>query len=156
MNSDEYFDSLEFKNETKGMSWAKIMLVAHHTHLDPKLIQLVNQLVERSQADVVVSSTWRSKYSVEELNSMLTNRGATFKIIAATPTNLSFKWGDGGFVSRGLEIQTYLNSLNKKPDSFVIIDDIDEMEHLSKYLVLTDDSYGITQEDVESALIMLK
>ncbi len=154
MNSDKYFAGPIFKNETKDMDWDEIMLIAHHTHLDRDAIQLVNQLVVRSGASVVVSSTWRQHYSIDELNKMLADRGATFNIIAATPVHRSYLgWGLQHTI-RGHEIQDYLDGV-LEPVQFVILDDIDNMDHLSNHLVLTDESIGLTSEDVEKALQIL-
>lgn len=165
MNSDKYFSSPSFKEETKGMSWEEIMLIAHHTHLDRAAILLVNQLVDRASAclaenglntsvSVIVSSTWRQHYSIDELNEMLVNRGATFTITGATPVHRSYLgWGMANAI-RGHEIQDYLDEIHV-PVQFVILDDIDNMEHLSDHLVLTDEGEGITQADIEKALQIL-
>jgi HAD domain in Swiss Army Knife RNA repair proteins len=155
MNSERYFDSITFQTETKGMDWDEIMLIAHHTHLDRDAIQLINQLVDRSEASVIVSSTWRQHYTIDELNKMLKNRGATFNIIAPTPVHRSgyVSWGMSNVI-RGKEIQEYLDEI-EKPVQFVILDDIDNMTHLSDHLVLTNEDVGITQEDIEKALKIL-
>lgn len=151
LNSDIYFNSKVFKESTKEMSSEEIMLLSHHTHIDPSAIQILNQLVEKSGAQVVVSSTWRIMYSVEELNAILKSRGATFEIIAATP-----RYPDCRVATlRGDEIQGYLDSLNEAPESFVILDDINNMAHLTKFLVLTNDYYGLTIKDMEMALKIL-
>lgn len=155
MNSERYFNNSVFLTETKGMDWDEIMLIAHHTHLDRDAIQLINQLVDRSGASVVVSSTWRQHYSIDELNQMLKDRGATFTIIAATPVHRShyIGWGMSNVI-RGKEIQEYLDE-TVQPVQFVILDDINNMAHLSDHLVLTDEDVGITQEDIEKALKIL-
>jgi hypothetical protein len=157
LNSDIYFNSSVFKTETRGMSQEEIMLVAHRTHIDPIALQLLNKLVETSGATVVVSSSWRIGYTVEELNVMLKGCGATFEIVAATPRYpdyIEIGWGRVP-TPRGDEIQGYLNSLNEKPESFVILDDIDNMAHLKEFLVLTDGEFGLTSRDVEKALKIL-
>src|SRR5689334_7658984 len=102
LNSNDYFDSTFFKQETNGLSWEEIMLIAHYTHIDPVAVKILNQLVEISGAQVIVSSTWRLKYTVEELNSMLKDRGATFQIVGATPKITEYITGWGSFtVPRG-------------------------------------------------------
>jgi len=155
LNSDIYFNSPAFKEESKGMSWEEIMLIAHHTHLDPVAIHIFNQLVNRSKAEVVLSSTWRLKYSIEALNNMLKDRGATFQINAVTPKHPEYIGWSSFPIPRGIEIQAYLNSLDQKPESFVILDDVDNMVHLINYLILVDDYYGLTTENVEMALNIL-
>lgn len=168
LNSNRYFDSASFKRETMGMDWNEIMLIAHHTHLDHKGIQLVNQLIDRRNAfleesgsdervQVVVSSTWRLHYTIDELNAMLIDRGSTFAIVDKTPShNHHYGWGswmlNGGI--RGNEIQEYLDGV-PEPVQFVILDDIDNMLHLSNHLVLTDEAVGVTDKDIEKALQIL-
>lgn len=140
------------------MLWEEIMLIAHHTHIDPAAVQILNQLVEKSQSLVVVSSSWRIMYSVDELNSMLKDRGAIFNIIAATPKYPEYTsgWGGHSIAPRGVEIQAYLDSLDEQPESFVILDDVNNMLYLTKYLVLTDDYHGLTEKDVVEALRILE
>jgi histidinol phosphatase-like enzyme len=152
LNSSDYVNSLPYLMETKDMSDAEIMLIAHHTHLDPLAIKVLNDLVKRSGAEVVLSSTWRAKYSVDEMNKMLKDRGAEFTISAATPIlfgKLSSR------IPRGKEIAHYLKMLETQPDSFVIIDDHDDMIHLKPKLVKTSMKHGLTEADVEAALKIL-
>lgn len=151
-NSSEYDRSERYLLETAGMSDAQIMLIAHHTHLDPEAIKVFNELVEKSGAEVVLSSTWRARYSVDEMNEMLKERGATFKISAATPVLFGKL---SGRIPRGKEIAHYLKMLEKQPESFVILDDHNDMLHLKPNLVQTNVKYGITKQDVEEALKIL-
>lgn len=159
LNSDIYFNSEVFKKDTKGMSSAEIMLLSHHTHVDPAALQILNQLVEKSGAKVVVSSTWRIMYSINDLNFILKSRGATFEIIAATPKYSDYvdtKIYGRIPTPRGNEIQGYLNSLDEEPESFVILDDVNNMAHLTKFLILTNNYYGLTVKNLEEALTILK
>jgi hypothetical protein len=151
-NSADYGRSEEYLMETAGMSDAEVMLIAHHTHLDHKAIQIFNDLVKRSGAEVVLSSTWRAKYSPEEMTKMLKDRGAEFEIKEATPVlfgKLSAR------IPRGKEIAHFLKMLEKQPEAFVIIDDHDDMLHLKPNLVQTSMKTGLTKEDVEKALKIL-
>jgi hypothetical protein len=154
VNSDVYTESELYKQATAGMSDAKIMLVAHHLHLDPDALALLNDLVARSGAEVVLSSTWRTKYSPEEVTEMLKGRGGNFTVTASTP-RLERRTRDAQFYTRGQEIAAYLNNLKEKPETFVILDDRDDMEKLKNNLVLTDPKYGITISDVDKALKIL-
>lgn len=151
-NSAEYGRSERYLIETAGMSDAEVMLIAHHTHLDPESIKIFNDLIKRSGATVVLSSTWRTKYSPEEMTKMLKDRGAEFEIKESTPVlfgKLSQR------IPRGKEIAAYIKSLSEKPESFVILDDHDDMIHLKPFLIQTSMKTGITQEDVEKALKIL-
>ncbi len=131
------------------------MLVAHYLHLDPDALKLVNDLVDRSGAEVVLSSTWRTKYSPAEVTKMMQDRGATFTIKNSTPRQPSFS---SHFVSRGQEIRAYLDYIKAQgidPD-YVILDDRYDMDNLNNHLVQTTMKYGLTKEHIEKALDILK
>jgi len=152
LNSEEYFLSEAYKKETSAMSDAMIALVEYNTHLDHKAIQLLNNLIDKSGANVVLSSTWRIINTPEQMTKMLQDRGATFKVIDRTPV-LYGKVNDR--IPRGKEIKAYLKSLKVQPDSFVILDDNNDMLELKNRLVLTRYATGLTIEDVEKALNIL-
>lgn len=152
-NSCEYNKSERYLLETAGMSDAEIMLIAHYTHLDPLSIQIFNGLIKRSGAIVVLSSTWRGRYSPEEMTKMFHDRGGEFEVKDATPI-LHGKINSSR-IPRGKEIAAYLSALDEQPESFVIFDDHDDMLHLKQNLVQTNIKTGITQEDVERALKIL-
>lgn len=152
LNSRTYGDSEFYLISTAGMSDAEIMLIAHHTHLDPLAIKTLNDLVKRSGAEVVLSSTWRGKYTPEEMTAMLKDRGGDFDIKASTP-KLFGKISPR--IPRGKEIAAYLSKLEVQPESFVILDDHDDMLHLKPFLVQTTMEHGLTVEDVEKALKIL-
>jgi len=152
LNSDDYGRSEFYLISTAGLSDAEIMLTHHHHHLDPSAIQVLNDLVKRSGAEVVLSSTWRGRYTPEEMTKMLQDRGATFEIKFATP-KLFGKISSR--IPRGKEIAHYLKMLEKQPEAFVILDDHDDMIHLKPFLVQTDMMHGLTTDDVEKALKIL-
>jgi tRNA(Met) C34 N-acetyltransferase TmcA len=152
LNSADYSESSFYLTATAGLSDAEIMLTNHHHHLDPNAINTLNDLVKRSGATVVLSSTWRGRYSPEEMTTMLKDRGATFEIKTATP-KLFGKISSR--IPRGKEIAHYLKMLEKQPEAFVILDDHDDMIHLKPFLVQTTMKHGLTQDDVEKALKIL-
>lgn len=154
LNSSEYYKSLDYLKETNGMSDAELMLVAHHTHLDPKALFLMNELVDRSGAEVVLSSTWRGMYSPEEMTEMMQKRGATFRIVASTP--ILFGKVNSSRIPRAKEIKAYLKALQSQPESFVILDDHDDMFDLKTKLIQTNDKIGLTQEDIENSIKILE
>jgi histidinol phosphatase-like enzyme len=153
LNSEDYGRSEFYLISTAGLSDAQIMLQFHHHHLDPKAIVILNDLVKRSGAEVVLSSTWRGRYSPEEMTTMLKDRGGEIKITAATPV-LHGKINSSR-IPRGHEIAAYLRALPKQPESFVILDDHDDMAQLKPFLVLTNMEHGLTTDDVEKALKIL-
>jgi hypothetical protein len=152
INSDEYMESDSFKEETKDYPESQVWLIEMHFHLDPKAIALINQLIKRTGAKVVASTTWRLHYSLEEMNKFLARRGAQFSIIDVTPRL------DAGLsipIYRGDEINAFLYHTPLSVDRFVILDDRDDMTDIKDRLVRVNPRIGLTQEDVEKAVKIL-
>ena len=82
--------------------------------LDPACIQVLNEIVARGFADVVVSSTWRHGKTVAELQEILEAEGFTGFVLDKTPT------GAPG-ADRGEEIAAWLTE--HAVGGYVIIDD---------------------------------
>ena len=150
LNSDRYMASQKFNEEIRGYKdmWEVINKVPH-THLDPAAIKLLNTLVEQSGAEVVLSSTWRLRFTLDEMNEMLASRGAKFTIVNKTPPARRFR------SYRGEEVRDYLKSLEEQPESFVILDDIDQFPLLKDNFVRTTERDGLTETHVQKALDIL-
>ena len=114
--------------------------------LDPACIQVLNEIVARSGADVVVSSTWRHGKTVAELQEILEAEGFTGFVLDKTPT------GAPG-ADRGEEIAAWL--AEHAVVGCVIIDDHADMGELRTHLVQTQPSRGLQAADVPRALAML-
>lgn len=153
LNSTKYVTSDYYKQATAGMSDAEVMLIAHHLHLDPDALKLINDLVKRSGAKVILSSTWRGKYSCQEMTDMMKGRGGDFEISDATPA--LFGKVHSSRIPRGKEIGHFLKLLEEAPEAYVILDDHDDMLTHKDFLIKTDVKVGVTQDDVERALKIL-
>ncbi len=119
--------------------------------LDPKAVALLNDLLARSQASLVISSAWRILYSSSDLQLLLSHHGFTGLVSSVTPIRI--KNPSRGTV-RGDLIQAWLSE-HEKIDRFVILDDDDDMAHLKSHLVRIDPDLGLTKEDVETSLRLL-
>lgn len=99
-----------------------------------------SMMEELLNVDIVISSTWRVGRTVEDLQQLFIENGLCgSKIIGRT----------GDFKnSRGLEIQEYLD-LHPDIKKFVILDDDNDMLHLTKYLVKTDTRNGLLFKDAD-------
>jgi HAD domain in Swiss Army Knife RNA repair proteins len=114
--------------------------------LDPACIQVLNEIVARGGADVVVSSTWRYGKTVAELQEILDARGFIGRVLDKTPV------GAAGS-DRGDEIAAWL--AEHAVSGYVIIDDHVDMGALRTNLVLTQPAYGLQPTDVPRALATL-
>ncbi len=115
--------------------------------IDPVNVTNLNELIDRVNVDIVLSSTWRLSYSLSSFNRLLERMGfkgqvweRTIEIMAA--------------YNRGEEIQEWLDR-HPEVTQFVILDDDNDMAHLIDHLVQTDAKVGLTMEDVEKALLLL-
>lgn len=133
------------------------------SHLETLLIERINKIVEIVEAQdaekdiktkIVISSSWRVRFPLDELRHMLRNKGLRAEVIDVTPRIYPMRFSEN--VPRGKEIQAWLTDCTDTVVKFVILDDISNMKHLSPFLILTDDRTGITEADVEKAIKMLE
>lgn len=98
-----------------------------------KKVELLNELIKKTEAKVVITSTWRLSRSVEELQWVLDYKGFEGEIIDKTPY-LTFSNKDYDYsVPRGCEIKAWLetnkgilgNKITKV--KYVIFDDDSDM-----------------------------
>jgi hypothetical protein len=157
LNSDVYMATDAYRDEClaagcKDHRGYEVVVKAHYTHIDPAAVQLLNQLIEKTGAKVVLSSTWRLRYTLEEMNDMLKSRGATFEVTDKTPAKMSWRL-------RGNEVKEYLDDLKEcediVPEAFVILDDIDEFPKFRKQFIHTPEKTGLTEKHVERAIEIL-
>jgi hypothetical protein len=107
---------------------------------------VLNDIVARGGADVVVSSTWRYGKTVAELQAMLEAQGFAGRVVDVTPT------GAPGS-ARGDEIAAWL--AEHEVTGFVIIDDHGDLGELGTHLVLTRPAHGLTPADAPQVIATL-
>ncbi|MCU5279466.1 HAD domain-containing protein [Bacillus cereus] len=96
----------------------------------PKALINLKEILEKCNAKIVVTSTWRKLGSANTLKkSIFSHYGLQKYVIGRTPILIN--------EPRGAEIQAFIDNFNKPIDRFIIIDDDDDMLHLSDRLVLT-------------------
>ena len=114
--------------------------------LEPACIQVLNEIVARGEADVVVSSTWRYGRTVAELQALLAAEGFAGRVIDKTPSDPP--------ASRGEEIAAWL--AENPVDGYVIVDDHADMGDLRAHLVLTHPAHGLRPDDAAQAVAVLR
>lgn len=112
--------------------------------IDPAAVGLLNQLIDRSGARIVVSSTWRLA-GLHSVRATLAQRGSIGRVVDVTPEL-------GG--PRGKEIEWWLR--RNAASRIVILDDDSDMGDLLPWLVKTSHQEGITEDHVEAALAILQ
>ena len=130
-------------------------------HIDPIAIKRLNDITDSTGAYIVLSSSWRHDYNNTVI--LLKKNGLTGKIIGKTP-DLCL---NNKYIIRGNEILKWLidhktflelpqksNILDYK--SYVIIDDDNDILLMqSDNFVHTNYNYGLTNENVNKAIIIL-
>jgi hypothetical protein len=117
-------------------------------------VGLVGQIIARTGAKVVVSSSWRRAYDLHELQAFLRCHGLKDSdVIDITPTDLHLN-KELGYIPRGLEIRTWLDA-HPEVTAFVVLDDESDMDGVEEQFVQTNMDVGITQENVDQAVAIL-
>lgn len=109
---------------------------------DPKCVDIINDIVSKTDCKVIVSSSWRTD---SNLQSVFDKAGLKFQIYSTTPFR----------DHRGKEIQEWLDS-QTEPYVYAILDDDREMLSCqNKFLVRTNGNVGITNEDANRVINIL-
>jgi hypothetical protein len=111
----------------------------------PSCIAALNRITKTTGAQIVVSSAWRGS-GLKEMQNLLESWGVTGDVTGVTP----ILCGE----TRGKEIAKYLKKF-PKVESFVILDDDDDMDHLKPFLVQTPFSTGLTEKHADRAIKVL-
>lgn len=124
------------------------------SHLETHLIEKLNKIVKAVEGTkIVISSSWRIRFSLQELIEMLVRKGLEAEIIDVTP-RIHGRFSE--HIPRGKEIQAWLDATKENVEKFIILDDISNMVHLEPFLIQTDDFVGLTDEHVDRAIKMLE
>ena len=125
---------------------APILNSLRYGDLDRACVGVLNEIVARSGADVVVSSSWRYGKSVPELQQILEDYGFTGRVVDKTPT-------EGRGSDRGEQIAAWLTE--HPVAGCVILDDHRDMGALLDHLVQTDAAVGLRSSHTTQALHIL-
>ena len=123
------------------------------SEIDPAAVACLNEIVRRSGARIVITSSWRLRHSLKHISRCLRKRGYDGPpLLGSTPIVPG--------MTRGYEVakwfyQTLPLSLIREP--FVILDDgvVDHEKRLAKHLVQTSYEEGLTAAHVPLALALL-
>jgi len=128
--------------------------------VDPQMVARLEKLVQATGAKIVISSSWRSIFSLNQIKGLLRQMGAptaSHAVIDRTPV------GEG---NRGQEIQEWLeldperakvNPAHEGVQAYVILDDTNEMTPQQQpNMVQTNPQFGLTDADVAEAISILR
>jgi hypothetical protein len=121
--------------------------------IEPELAGRLNKILLFTNADLVISSTWRylminGHYSLHGFAHMLKTHGVTAAKVADHTGE--------DHVNRGRQIRNWLRANLPYPDRFVILDDDDEgMDFHGEKYIRIDSRQGLQDEHVERAIALL-
>lgn len=141
--------------------------------LCPKKLKLLGEIIEKTDAKIVISSSWRRNTLDDTLNFIsggsIHSKDNPFpycdRVIGVTDRMYAFSWNDKVnehtgkrptyLIQRGVEIQRYLE-LNRNIKQYVILDDATDMLYWHKDNFVQTDAYnGLSDYDVEKAIQIL-
>lgn len=117
--------------------------------IDPNAVALVNYITNKTDANIVVTSSMRLHKCCEKIMRLVGLRGTLIK--------LPHTYKEFDEMSRGNEIKKFINSMNNVT-AYCIIDDDESniLEEQKSCLIKVSDLCGITEEDAKKALEILK
>ena len=129
---------------------------------DAKAVANLAKIVEETDAEIVISSSWKDMGLVE-LQNMWRDRDLPGKIVDITPDYMSDELllkedsADMDYLyERGSEIQGWLLLHGDEVSRYVIIDDMDDiLPEQQSHFVQTDPEVGITNDDVKKVVHLL-
>lgn len=130
-------------------------LLRQNIFLCPTKVSLLSTFCKYNNIDIVISSSWREVYCLDELKSMLYKEGFVNidSIIDVTPVGKDLAMDKTAYIFRGYEIENWLNK-QAVQYNYVILDDTpDFLDFQKDRFVLTDFNEGL---DIKHLRKMLK
>ena len=141
----------------------------------PVASSLLNELIEKTDAKIVISSTWRAD-GIDDMKQMWSDRNMSGEVIGVTPHFYvrDVKQGFKPSIPRGLEIDSWLSTnhfQHRRPECvadfdrakkckiknyLIIDDDTDMLYNQRNNFVRCDAMVGFTFNDFQTALKILK
>lgn len=131
---------------------------------DKKAIDCLRRLLERSDAKVIISSTWRLQ-GLEYIRQLWEEHHLPGEVTDLTPScnSITFSCADGteGWQSlhaaKGLEIAEWLRLNAKESYHYVILDDEEEiLFNQREHFVKVEGSKGLSEADVRESIKILE
>lgn len=136
---------------------------------DKKAVRILNQILEETGAEIVVSSDWKGWANVEEMGDYYESQGIIKKPIALTPSQVSCDWYQEdpwtwvprwyNEMSRVIEIKQYLHD-HPEITNWVAIDDLDMGKDgdrkdwgLDNFVLTPRSNEGIKQSSIKEKIL---
>lgn len=116
-----------------------------HEAIDTAMVERINSVVNATGCQIVISSTWRVLWDLNELRHILEAHGLRDVVVGATP--------DMG--RRDVEILAWLEEHSEVQQFAVVDDDAHDLTKVSHRLVQTSFLTGILDEHVDQLVELL-
>ena len=119
---------------------------------NPGCVKIFNEIIEQTNADIVITSDWRLNWSLSELNYIFKFNGINKLPIDVTndnPVSLS-----DNTRNRASEIREYVNE--NKIENYIVIDDLPLGNYLPENrFILTKEKEGLKQTNIKEKIIKI-
>jgi len=119
-------------------------------NFDPSCVDAFNSIAKKYPADIIVISSWRLNYSVNELQQILTRNRLIGTVIGKTPEILGFN------STRGDEIYEWRSQHGPHNAPMLILEDYADVDPFEEFCVRPKPHVGLSASDVPRALSILK
>ena len=150
-------DTQYFMNSTKFRKkneWAEELRVPYP--FDKGCVRILNEILESTNAEIVLSSSWKTMFRLEELDIIFKKNGVVKSPI--TTTSNVYASANNITMNRAVEIEDYL--MKNKVDKYVVIDDLPVGEYMKltnddDKFVLTNDAEGLKKLSVKEKILKI-
>lgn len=139
----------DFMNDN---AWAKALMVPYPFNDD--CVQILNDIIEQTDADIVLSSDWKKHWILEQLDTIFKRNGVIKSPIDIT--EFIYCSMSNYEQNRAYQIEEYIKKNNIK--NYVIVDDMDlkyYLETSNKHFVRTDGEFGIKEIGIKENIIKI-
>ncbi len=134
-------------------------------YIDTEKVKLLSELVKEAEAAIILHSGWRfwfdenvepTRPEAEYLTSLLRNEGMVVAGMTPDLTTEEIKRTKKFSKVKAEEILMWLNN-HPETESWVVLDDLElHNDDIASRQVMTDPEQGLTEDDVEQALRILR
>lgn len=134
-------------------SWRRLEILEDgFPEFSVKAIKAIDRIISKSNADIVLTTSHKSKYSLEEWKNIFKRRNINVNKITRLPENINH-------LSRKDELLSWFTA-NNTDDNFIIIDDDKSLNALPNFLkdklIQTSASVGLTDYLADEALEIIQ
>lgn len=134
-------------------SWRRLEILEDgFPEFSVKAIKALDRIISKSNADIVLTTSHKSKYSLEEWKNIFKRRNINVNKITRLPENINH-------LSRKDELLSWFTA-NNTDDNFIIIDDDKSLNALPDFLkdklIQTSASVGLTDYLADEALEIIQ